>query len=324
LESTLYAALFLDILIEFALDFPGWGAGFVQALQQQNPQHIAFSISTAGLMLGILCGLLHGIRPRAATPLSPAPASAPARTQPVAATLTTLAILVAAIGLLLVDSASPLHLQATQLTSGVNWLPALASDALACLGIIALALIGGPVLAALRLTILGDWLRRYGSLETLVWSPLPIWALAWSQGSGRVISIDLALSALAAVTLSIHLHSSVRHASASTLLLASRSLGATAWQAWCRHALRPWLRQFLAFLFRLFGFVWWLRIATHCLLTTDKTTPEASIGSFLAHAATDALHHPLPLLSASLAAAVSILFLWNLGRIIHDPQSDDA
>jgi ABC-type dipeptide/oligopeptide/nickel transport system permease subunit len=236
------------------------------------------------------------------------------------------AILLTACGFLIADSAGPLHLETTRLTSGATWLPALLSDAQAGLGIMALALIGGPLLAALRLTILGDWLRRFGSLETLIWSPLPIWALAWSHGSGRVISMDLALSALAAVTVSIQLYSSVRRHSASPFLMASRTLGSTSWQAWCRHALRTWLREFLAFLISLFGFVWWLRIAAHCLLTTDKTTPEASLGSFLAHAATDALHHPLPLLSASLAAAVSILFLWSLGRIIFYPypQSDDA
>jgi len=244
--------------------------------------------------------------------------------KPILPVIATLLILLIAIPFLLTDSSSPLHHQSTQLITGQTWLTGWKNDALACLWILELALIGGPILAALRLTILGDWLRRYGSLETLVWSPLPIWAIAWSHTSGHIISIDLAIASLAAITLSIHLHTSTRRYTSSPLLQASRALGATSIQAWRTHALFPWLLELFAFLLSLFATAWWLRIASFSLSTPEKSDPLTSVGTFLAHAATDSFHHPLPLLSASLAAAVSILFWWTLGRIIHPLHPDDA
>jgi ABC-type dipeptide/oligopeptide/nickel transport system permease component len=377
LEASLFAALPLALLIEYALDFPGWGNGLVHALQTQNPQATALGLYASGLMLALLTGLLQLIRPRslpapltletgmerdedgvvlgstrlsgsqrlhrkgdatreagslvgpmtaADSPsaisvfrLTPSPVKKPIL--PVIATLLTLLL---AIPFLLTDSSSPLHHQATQLITGQTWLTGWKNDALACLWILELALIGGPILAALRLTILGDWLRRYGSLETLVWSPLPIWAIAWSHTSGHIISIDLAIASLAAITLSIHLHTSTRRHTSSPLLQASRALGATSIQAWRTHALFPWLLELFAFLLSLFAAAWWLRIASFSLSTPEKSDPLSSIGTFIAHAATDAFHHPLPLLSASLAAAVSILFWWTLGRIIHPLHPDDA
>lgn len=320
LESSLFAALPLAILVEYALDFPGWGNGLVQALQTQNTQSTAFGLYTSGLILALLIGLLQLFRSRSLIP-APIPTLVKKSIVPVAASLSLILI---AIPFLISDSSSPLHFQSTSLITGQTWLSCLQKDARACLWILELALIGGPILAALRLTILGDWLRRYGSLETLVWSPLPIWAIAWSHTSGHIISTDLAIASIAAITLSIHLHSSTRRYSSSPLLEASRSLGATSAQAWRTHALIPWLLELIAFLISLFASAWWLRIASFSLLSTEKSDPLASIGSFLSHAATDAFHHPLPLLSASLAAAVSILFLWTLGRIIHPLHPDDA
>lgn len=320
LEASLFAALPLALLIEYALDFPGWGNGLVHALQTQNPQATALGLYASGLMLALLTGLLQLIRPRSL----PAPSNPSPVKKPILPVIATLVILLLAILFLLTDSSSPLHHQATQLITGQTWLTGWKNDAIACLWILELALIGGPILAALRLTILGDWLRRYGSLETLVWSPLPIWAIAWSHTSGHIISIDLAIASLAAITLSIHIHTSTRRYTSSPLLHASRALGATSIQAWRTHALFPWLLELFAFLLSLFAAAWWLRIASFSLSTPEKSDPLTSIGTFIAHAATDSFHHPLPLLSASLAAAVSILFWWTLGRIIHPLHPDDA
>lgn len=320
LETSLFAALLFTILVEYALDFPGWGTGLVHALQSQNPQFTAFGLYTSGLMLALLIGLLQLVRPRSL----PAPSIPTLVKKSVPPVVATLLLLLVAIPFLLTNPSSPLHHQANPLVTGPTWLTGWQTDTRACLWIIELALIGGPILAALRLTILGDWLRRYGSLETLVWSPLPLWAIAWSHTSGHIISIDLALATLAAITLSIHLHTSTRRYTTSPLLQASRALGATASQAWLTHALIPWLLELIAFLISLFAAAWWLRIASFSLISVEKSSPLTSIGSFLAHAATDTFHHALPLLSASLAAAVSILSLWTLGRIIHPQHPDDA
>jgi ABC-type dipeptide/oligopeptide/nickel transport system permease component len=320
LEAALFAALGLTIVVEYTLDFPGWGTALINGLQNQDTMTTATGIHASGIMLAIVVGLLRLFRPQSIAdpqPLNPSSA-------PITNVATSLALGLTAAWFLWIDHASTLHHACTRLATGDDWLHAWKHDAQACLWILQLALIAGSVLAALRLTILGDWLRRYGSLETLVWSPLPVWALAWSHTSGHVISIDLALAMVAAVTLSIHLHANTRRYAASPLLQASRSLGATSWQAWRRHALFPWSRDLAAFLFILLGSSWWLRITSYSLLATDKIDPLASIGSFLAHASTDSFHHPLPLLSASLAAAVSILFLWTLGRIIPTQHPDDA
>lgn len=320
LETSLVAALPITLLIEYALDFPGWGNHFVHSLQIQDTQAIALGLFASGLMLAFLIGLLNLIRPQS-LPNS-------RNTSPVKRhfllIFATLVLLALAIHFLLIDLSSPLHHQATQLISGQTWLTGWKNDAIACLWIIGLALIGGHILAALRLTILGDWLRRYGSLETLVWSPLAIWAISWSFSSGKIISIDLAIASIAAVTLSIHIHNSTRRYTSSPLLDASRALGATAAQAWRTHALSPWLLELVAFLVSLFASAWWLRIASFSLSTPEKSDPFTSIGTFIAHAATDSFHRPLPLVAASLAAAVSILFCWTLGRIIHPLHPDDA
>lgn len=319
-ESALAAALVLDLVVESALHVPGWGRGFVNALQNSEPPAIAFGLHLSGLLAAVLCLILRLFRPRAPTSLSP---SARVRFS-VPDLLIVFTILLAAIILTYTEAASPLHLNRTPLPSGETWMPSLENDLHACLWIVGLALIGGPILASLRLTPLGVWLRRYGSLETLSWSPLAVWALAWSHTSGQVISIDLSLAALASVTLSIHLYTSARRHTSSPVFEASRSLGASAWLAWLHHALRPWTMEFCGALLTLTGSIWWLRILSHSLLPAQKAIASASLGSFLARAAEDAIHHPLPLLSASMAAAVSILSLWALGRIIHHPHPDDA
>lgn len=322
LESSLFTVLILDLVVESTLQFPGWGSGFVQALKSTHPSSLAFGLHTAGILAALLCGLLHLFRRRPA-PFAPPSPSKPFPMASLPALIVLVLVLVTLAGLVLVAT-SPVHLQNARLASGVTWLASWANDLVSCLRLIGLAMIGGLALAALRLTVLGDWLRRYGTLESLVWSPLPLWALAWSHTSGQIISIDLALAVMAAVTLSIHLHSSSHRHLSSRLVEASRTLGASSWQAWRQHALRPWSRELCAVLIALVGSAWWLRVFMHSLLPTEKTTPDTSLGSFLAHAATDALHHPLPVLSASLAAGVSILFLWSLGRIIHPHHPDDA
>lgn len=320
LESSLFTVLILDLVVESTLQFPGWGSGFVQAMQSTHPPALAFGLHTAGMLLALLCGLLGLFRSRPA-PLAPTLPSPPF---PMAALPAMIVLgLVTLAGLAFADT-SPVHLHNARLASGETWFPAWTNDLVTCLRIIALAMLGGLALAALRLTALGDGLRRYGSLESLVWSPLPLWALAWSHTSGQIIGIDLALAVMAAITLAIHLHSSIHRHHSSRILESSRMLGASSWQAWRQHALRPWIRELCAVLIGWVGSVWWLRVFMHSLLPADKTTPDTSLGSFLAHAATDALHHPLPVLSASIAAGVSILFLWSLGRIIHPHPPDDA
>lgn len=319
-ESALPAVLVLDLVVEYALHFPGWGGGFVNALQTADPPALAFGLQLGGLLAAALCLILRLFRPHAPTSLS----SSAQVGFSLPDLLIVCTIVLAAIILTCTEAAGPLHLNRTPLSSGETWWPSLENDLRACLRIVGLALIGGPILASLRLTPLGVWLRRYGSLETLSWSPLAVWALAWSHTSGQVISIDLSLAALASVTLSIHLYSSARRHTASPVFEASRSLGASAWQAWHRHALRPWTMEFCGALLALTGSILWLRILSHSLLPAEKTPASASLGSFLARAAEDAIHHPLPLLSASMAAAVSILSLWALSRIIHHPHPDDA
>jgi ABC-type dipeptide/oligopeptide/nickel transport system permease component len=320
IEASLPSAFLLTGFVEYALDFPGWGSGLVHAIQNQNAQAAAFGLYSSGLMLALSTSLLYLVRPR--SPHCPTPVSSgkPSRLPFV---FTGFLLLLSA-PFLLIDSSSPLHYQAIQLSTGQTWLSAGENDVRASVWILELAFVGGIVLAALRLTILGNWLRRYGSLETLIWSPLPIWALIWCHTSSHIISIDLAIAALAAVAFSIHLHYRTNHYAGSPLLDASRSLGATRWQAWRAHALLPWLLDLAAFLFSLIGTIWWLRIANYGLLPVEKSDPQASIGSFLAHANTDAFHRPLPLLAATLVAAVSILSLWTVARIIHPQHPDDS
>jgi ABC-type dipeptide/oligopeptide/nickel transport system permease component len=308
LEAGIFLLLLNTLVVESVLLFPGWGLAFITALRSQQPLAIACGIYTTGLLAALLCLVArlfhHPGHTRKDQPPPPPQTPLPSALVPALAFIA-----------LIAPAVFWIHRQT------IHHFPAWQNDALAVLQIVAIAALAGPVLAALRLTILGDWLRRYGLLESLVWSPLPLWALAWSHAPGSVVSLDQSLSLIAAIHLSIQLHHCTRRTTARTHLTAAKALGATPWQAWRRHALRPWVRELTATLLTLAASTWWLRILSHSLLPPARADPSASLGGLLATAATDALQSPLPILTTTLIATVSILSLWTLSRIIH-PHDD--
>jgi ABC-type dipeptide/oligopeptide/nickel transport system permease component len=302
-QSSLFFLVANALVVESILRFPGAGWAFVKAMQLQEPRAIAIGIYTTGILTALLSTL------PVAKPAPPA-ATAPAWSKrPLLPPLTFLCLALPILVGLLADTPSP------------AWLGSWQSDAIAVGKIALLAALAGPIVAALRLTVLGDWLRRYGLLETLIWSPLLVWVIAWSHAPGRVVDIDQALAVLATISVSVRLHTCTRRLSAGSSLLAAKVLGATAWQAWRVHSLRPWLRELAATLLSVGAGVWWLRILSYSLVPTSNGLDHPSLGSYLGHLAIDALQSPLPMLHATLIASVSVLFLWTLSRIIH-PYDD--
>lgn len=304
LSACLFVVLLNTLVVETVLRFPGWGWALVTALQSQDPRNIAAGIYGAGLLAALFAAFI------APTHIAALPATHRLHSsrQKLLARLTFLAL------------SLPILYWLSPSTTRSSWLPDWSADALAVLRIMSLAIIAGPIIAALRLTVLGESLRRYGLLETLLWSPLALWAIIWSQAPGGVFRIDQTLTLVAALALSAPLHTATRRVNATPHLLAAKALGASPWQAWQRHAFKPWLRELSAALLIVAASTWWLRILFYSLFPPAKSSPAASLGSYLAQQSNAALQNPLPLLQATAATAVSLLFLWTLSRIIH---SDD-
>lgn len=305
LEANLFFLLVNALVVESVLRFPGWGGSFVRALQNQEPRAIAWFLYSAGLLAALASGLIRAQRGAQPEPVSP-------RKKHRGRSVPCLMSLVFGV---------PAFLWLMPFLPEAEWVKSWIQDGVGVATIVGSAAVAGPIVAALRLTMLGEWLRRYGLLETLIWSPLAMWAIVWSHAPGGVVSIDQALTVLATVHLSVRLHACSRKQAAAPFLLAAKTMGATPWQAWRHHSLKPWAHEFLATLLTLAAGAWWLRLLCHGLLPATKWDPAASLGSYLAHQATNALQNPLPLLPATLAASVSILFLWTLSRIIQ-PADD--
>lgn len=305
LEASLFFLLINALVVESVLRFPGWGWALVRALHDQEPRGIALCLYGTGLLAALVSLLTRQRRGAVAVPASLPPKR--------------LGWGVPCVMSLLVGV--PLVIWLLPSLPAADWVKSWVQDGVAVVIIVGSAAVAGPIVAALRLTVLGEWLRRYGLLETLIWSPLAVWAIAWSHAPGGVVKIDQALAVLATIHLSVRLHACTRRIAAEPHLLAAKTLGASPWQAWRHHALKPWARQLLATLLTLAAGAWWLRILSHGLLPSTKSDPVASLGSYLAQQATHALQDPLPLLPATLAASVSILFLWTLSRIIQ-PADD--
>jgi ABC-type dipeptide/oligopeptide/nickel transport system permease component len=302
-QSSLFFLIANALVVESVLRFPGAGSAFIKALQLQEPRAIAIGIYTMGILAALLSTL------PLAKPAPPAAATAAWSKRPLLPPLTFLGLALAILVGLFADTPSP------------AWLGSWQSDAIAVGKIALLAALAGPIVAALRLTVLGDWLRRYGLLETLIWSPLLVWVIAWSHAPGRVVEIDQTLAVLATIAVSVRLHACTRRLAAGSPLLAAKVLGATPWQAWRVHARRPWQREFAASLLSVAAGTWWLRMLSYSLFPIANGLDHPSIGSYLGHRAMDALQSPLPMLHATLIASVSVLFLWTLSRIIH-PHDD--
>lgn len=330
LEAALFWALPLLVVVEQILQFPGWGSAMAAALQAQHPAALATGLHTGGILLAVGSAMLGLVRPRGPQPgREPLPIQGPAvafthprsRQAPTRlALLLTHGCLLAAGGALLLYPKSPLHSAFATLTSpaALAW----QADALAVLRILAVSIPLALLLAALRLTRLGDWLRRYGALETLSWSPLALWTLAWSHATGRVIGVDACLTLTAAIALSIDLHAITRASRLAGHLEAARCLGATRWRAWRNHALLPWLHTLVQRWFVLAGSAWLLRVTVTAFFPPGLASAPSSLGTFLSTASLDALHDPAPILAAGLATALSVLSCWTLGRIIspsHEP-----
>ena len=328
IEAALFWALPLLVVVEQVLQFPGWGQAMATALQSQDSAAIATGLHTGGLFLAVAATLLGWARPARvpvnAAPTVPAPEPSafgtPHHSPSRFAILLAHSFLLTAGSWLLFHPASPLRqAPSATLDRGAS---AWQADAVAVLRIIGAALPLGLLLSALRLTRLGDWLRHYGTLETLAWSPLVLWTLAWSHATGHVVGVDACLTLTAAIGLSIDLHTTTRASRLSGHLEAARSLGATRWQAWKKHALRPSLRVLVHRLLDLAGAAWLLRVTVTALFPPGVAASPPSLGTVLATASLDAMHDPAPLLCAGLATALSALSCWTLSRIIsptHDP-----
>jgi hypothetical protein len=120
----------------------------------------------------------------------------------------------------------------------------------------------------------------------------------------------------AAIFLSVELYAVNKRSTMQPCLEAVKVLGASSWQAWIRHALRPWSLDLASSIAWLAAAIWILRILFFSLLDPGKTIELHSIGSLIARDAALALHSTDSLLLASLIAGVSILFFFSLSRII--------
>lgn len=316
LGFSLFAAV---IVIESVLQFPGWGAFMARALQAHDSVAIANAVYAIGWMSAIWVALF----PRVLTLGGSAPVMDPMesdddadfRDEPHAHSQVLrqrrsrqtdgLAALVCLGGFIL------LAWKAESV-----WLPSCIADLTGVAESLVIAILLGPVLAALRMTILGRSLRRLGILETFIWSPVIVWVLAWTHVSGGVIPFDQAMGLVGAVFLAVELHAFTLRAANQRHLLTAKALGAGPLRAWYHHALLGWLQDLVSTMLWLAAGAFTWRVLAFALVKPTAEPVGSSLGHFLSAASVNALHDGSPLLLGTAVTSVSALFLWSVSRII--------
>ncbi|MCB1225191.1 MAG: hypothetical protein KDK99_05205 [Verrucomicrobiales bacterium] len=322
LEAIGFPLLIVVIPVEQILAYPGWGGATFAAMQSGSPQSIATCIYAAGALMAAWTLLVGLLRPHTSPALAvldaPRRAALDHRHQRDARQTRQFGILVNGLSALLCAAVLLIWMLRPSAFASLGAFPQAAwqADLNTLLQILGIALLLGPLLTALRHTAIATSLRRFALLESLAWSPIVLWAMGLSFGSGRVVDPATALGLVGGVILAVELEACTRRAQARGYLSAARVLGASPWRAWRTHALPSWLQELIGTLIWLAAALWSAWFLIQGLGLPEGFGTDPSLGGEMARAAGDALQTRTPLLTNSLPAALSILCLWNLSRII--------
>jgi oligopeptide transport system permease protein len=317
LQAALLAPALL-VWLEPAIDFPGWGTMASEIIQQPTPHRLALLLYSGGCLTAALTWLaglcVGGNDTRIDVPASETAmtghSGGPRRVAAAAALLVCGCLIWWLTGL-----------------CGAFWRASGARDALladvqALPSVMARGALGAAILA-LPWLFLPATRRLLESLRSsLRWMPWLLWATALVGLPGRVLTVDAALSIVAALMLLALLPNLTPSRQARALIDADVVAGRRPFSAWRRHALPGLAARFLSRWLGLAPFLLAARVWLHAALPLIPDAPLESAGSFLALEADDFLHQELSLLAVTLAAGLSILSLHSIHRMLQ--PSDES
>ncbi len=308
------------VFVEEALGVPGWGGFLADAVKAGDVRGIAGGLHAAGCLAAAwssLAALVRWLTVAAAGGPRPVSWQRPVSSPVMAAWITgsVLVLAAAAIGYGGADWISKTGAFASR------YLPLLGNDLSALLLAALLAALLAVALAAARsglAAVLSSAARfpRLGVLESLCWSPLLVWAAAFSAPMGRAAPLWMLLGLLAAFALALEFRGFSQRLRARNTCEESISVGASRPVAWARHVLPGLLRCLLAGFLAAFSSLAVALVLLDSLPAASGGAP-GSLGAAISAAKENALSDRASILAPAALAAICALCFRQLIRIIH-------
>lgn len=323
-------ALGYAVLIEQAFGLPGWGGFLADNLHTGNVAGISAAIYACGWMAAAWALASAVVRrctldgPAAHWPERPSIArrtSLPGALIMIGCTVLFICLVpgyadeswVKALFQPWVYGALPQDL-ATRLQS---LLPALRHDLGVALTATALALAVAVARGGLALlTQAQDRLPKVLFLETLTWSPLLVWAFAFTTGPVAVAPLWLALGLLAGLAGARQLGALAIRQRTALHVEAAKAVGVRRWPRWRRHILPVLLPSLGSWTARTLGTLLLWTVLLRSLPTKAATEAHSSLGSTLLASKTQVLADPITAALPTLLTAITVLYFWRLARMV--------
>ena len=164
--------------------------------------------------------------------------------------------------------------------------------------------------------VFGWRLPRFGIIETVAWSPLLVWALAFVALMKDSSSAWIVPGLAAAFGGAVEIRNRCLKLQSGRALEGSLAVGTGKTSAWRMHVLPELFRVVLSWILQTGGtLLVWLALID-ALKTPEPGVPSPSLGLAMAAAEENVLSDLTPLVVPALLVAISALFFRQLGRIV--------